>query len=74
VLDLFLGGRTVAATLAAASDAPQRCEAQFYAGEWQLLRGERAGAVAALKAAAETCPKSFIESKGARAELERIGP
>jgi len=48
--------------------------AQFYAGEWQLLRGDRAAAAAALKMAVETCPKSFIEFKGAKAELTRIGP
>ncbi|HUI97687.1 MAG TPA: tetratricopeptide repeat protein, partial [Xanthobacteraceae bacterium] len=70
VLDLFLGGRTVAATLAAADDAPQRCEAEFYVGEWQLLRGDRTAAADALRAAVDACPKSFVESKGAQAELK----
>jgi rhomboid protease GluP len=73
VLDLFLGERTVGATLAAAIEAPQRCEAEFYVGEWQLLRGDRTAAVSALKVALDACPKSFIESKGAQAELKRIG-
>jgi rhomboid protease GluP len=73
VVDLFLGRRTVDATLSAASNPPERCEAQFYGGEWKLLQGDRAAAVTALKAAVETCPKTFIEYKGAQAELKRLG-
>jgi len=73
VIDLFLGASTVEAALAAATSPSQRCEAQFYGGEWKLLQGDRAGAAAALKAAVDGCPKSFIEYKGARAELKRLG-
>jgi tetratricopeptide (TPR) repeat protein len=73
VVELFLDKRTVEATLSAAGTAPQRCEAQFYVGEWKLLHGDKAGAVVALEAAAATCPKTFIEYKGARAELKRLG-
>ncbi|MEA2995551.1 MAG: hypothetical protein QOG74_1100, partial [Alphaproteobacteria bacterium] len=50
----------------------ERCEAQFYGGEWQLLQGDGATAATALTAAADTCPKSFIEHKGAQAELKRL--
>jgi lipoprotein NlpI len=74
VVELFLDKRTVEATMSAAGTAPQRCEAQFYVGEWKLLRGDKAGAVTALEAAAATCPKTFIEYKGAKAELKRLGP
>jgi tetratricopeptide (TPR) repeat protein len=73
VADLFVGARTAEATLSAAGDSAQRCEAQFYVGEWKLLQGDRAGAAAALQAAIDGCPASFIEYKGARAELKRLG-
>jgi lipoprotein NlpI len=72
-VELFLGGRTFEATLAAAGNPSERCEAQFYGGEWRLLQGDRAAAATALAAAADTCPKSFIEHKGALAELKRLG-
>jgi lipoprotein NlpI len=73
VAELFLGTRTIEAMQSAASNASERCEAAFYGGEWKLLQGDRAGAMAALKAAVEGCPRSFIEYKGARAELKRLG-
>lgn len=70
--ELLLGRRTPAATLAAAGNRDDRCEAQFYIGEWHVLRGDRTRAVAALKIAADTCPKDFVEHAGARAELQRL--
>jgi hypothetical protein len=66
VFELYLGRRDPAATLAAAQKPEERCEAQFYVGEWQLLQGDRA--------VVGTCPKSFIEYTGAQAELRRLGP
>ncbi len=74
VLELMVGSRTADATLAAATTSAQQCEAQFYVGEWKLARGDKAGAAAAWQAAMERCPKSFIEYKGARAELRRLNP
>src|SRR5262249_51874958 len=74
VIELFVGRRTAEATVAAASTPGQRCEAQFYVGEWKLLRGDKADAQAAWQAAAEGCPKSFIEYKGSRAELKKLNP
>jgi len=71
VLELLAGASTVEATMAAAQSPSQRCEAQFYAGEWKLLQGDRSGATAALQAAVASCPKSFIEYKGAQAEVKR---
>jgi rhomboid protease GluP len=59
--------------LAAAANPSERCEAQFYGGEWQLLQGDGAAAATALTAALDNCPKSFIEHKGAEAELKRLG-
>jgi lipoprotein NlpI len=57
---------------AAAAGAEERCEAQFYLGEWRLARGDRAKAKEALEAAKATCPASFYEYDGAVAELGRI--
>jgi lipoprotein NlpI len=61
VVELFLGRRRPEATFAAATKSDDRCEAQFYIGEWRLLRGNRPAAIVALKAAAETCPQTFVE-------------
>ena len=69
VIELYLGRHSPADVLLA-----ERCEAQFYNGEWQLLRGNRAAAATALQAAADICPKNFSEYKGALAELKRLNP
>jgi tetratricopeptide (TPR) repeat protein len=74
VIALLLGTRTAEAALAAASTPAQTCEAQFYVGEWKLLHADKTAAAAALQAAADSCPRSFIERKGARAELKRLTP
>jgi lipoprotein NlpI len=74
VIELLRGSRTAEAALAAASTPAQQCEAQFYVGEWKLLHADKAGAAAAWQAAAESCPRTFIERKGARAELKRLAP
>jgi len=73
VIELYLGRRSAADVLLVASKADERCEAQFYNGEWQLLRGNRAAAATALQAAAaDICPKNLSEYKGALAELKRF--
>lgn len=74
VIELLLGSSTAEATLAAASTPAQTCEAQFYVGEWKLLHADKAGAAAALQVAAGSCPRSFVERKGASAELKRLTP
>ena len=74
VAELYLGRRSADDTLTAPRNRNDRCEAQFYVGEWHLLRGDRAAAQAALRQAADTCPSTFIEALGAKAELRRIGP
>jgi len=74
VVALFLGGLSAEAAIAAASTPAQACEAHFYVGEWKLLRNDRAGAAIAWQVAVDRCPKSFIEYKGARAELQRLNP
>jgi lipoprotein NlpI len=74
VTELYLGTRTPAATLAAAATPEQKCEAQFYLGQWQIVKANRADAETALRAAMDTCPKSFIEYRAAVAELKRLKP
>ena len=73
VVELFLGQRTPEATLATPGNDNDRCEAQFYIGEWQLLRAEHSAAIESLKNAASTCPKDFVEATDAQAELKRLG-
>ena len=74
VFELFLGQRDAAATLAAAEKPDERCEAQFYVGEWQLIKGDRAAARQRFEEAVGTCPKTFIEYHAAQGELRRLGP
>ena len=50
----------------------QRCEAQFYAGEWQLLQGARPAATQALNTATERCARVSIEYQAAVEELRRL--
>jgi lipoprotein NlpI len=74
VSELYLGKSSPAATLAAAATPEQKCEAQFYVGQWLVLKGNRADAETALKAAVDTCPKTFVEYRAANVELKRIKP
>jgi rhomboid protease GluP len=60
--------------LSAAGKPEERCEAQFYIGEWHVLKNSTAEAVNALQAAVDTCPKTFIEYLVALVELKRLKP
>ena len=73
VVELFLGRRTATATLAAATKPDERCEAQYYIGEWYLLHDDKTAAPPALEAAADTCPKNFDEYQLVQAELRHLG-
>ena len=53
--------------------AIQQCEVHFYLGQWQLLAGDKAGALTSLDAALELCPKSLPEHSAALHELKRLG-
>jgi tetratricopeptide (TPR) repeat protein len=72
VTELYLGRRSTEATLDAADEADDRCEAHFYIGQWHLLKGSPAPARAAFEHAAKTCPQTFIEYEVAVAELKRM--
>ena len=62
-------------TVAAAADndpqtkLAQTCEANFYGGELALVKKNRKEAQRQLKLAADACPRSFVESTAAVAEL-----
>jgi lipoprotein NlpI len=68
---MFLGRKAVDA-VAAATTPEQKCEAQFYSGEWQLLHHAKQPAQNALQTAVDTCPKDFVEYRGAVEELKRL--
>ncbi|HEY4847628.1 MAG TPA: tetratricopeptide repeat protein [Methylocella sp.] len=74
LVELFLGRRTLETTFAAATKLDERCTAQFYVGEWQLLRDDRLAAKVSMTAAVEICPKDLIEYDVALAELQRLRP
>jgi lipoprotein NlpI len=71
VIDFYLGRGSLDELRAAAKKPEERCEAEFYIGQWLLLR-DRDSAVGPLKMAADICPKTFIEYRGALAELKRL--
>jgi hypothetical protein len=70
---MYLGKRGLDAMVAAAKSDDQKCEAQYYGGIWNLLQKDNSRAATMLKAAADSCPKGFIEYSGASAELKRLG-
>ena len=75
VIRELLGEFTTQQTLGAAFDTDpqtkmaQTCEANFYSGEFALLKKNKKEAQRLLKLAADNCPASFIESTAALAEL-----
>jgi tetratricopeptide (TPR) repeat protein len=75
VVHQFLGQSNAAQTLAAANDndprtkLAQTCEANFYGGEFALAKKNKPEALRQLRLAAHDCPRSFIESTAAIAEL-----
>lgn len=81
VASLYLGKISIEDVLLAAKDPflddktqlEQSCEAYFYAGQYALLNGDKAGAVKLFRAALATGVTTFIEYDAARASLERLG-
>lgn len=75
VIRHFLGELNAEQTFGAAFDTDpktklaQTCEANFYSGEFALLKKDKKEAQRLLKLAANDCPQSFIESAAAIAEL-----
>jgi lipoprotein NlpI len=75
VIRHFLGEFSTEQTLSAASDndpktkLAQTCEANFYGGELALLKKNKKEALRLFRLAANECPRTFIESTAAIAEL-----
>jgi tetratricopeptide (TPR) repeat protein len=74
VAELYLGSRSAEATFDAVSDDDERCEAQFYIGQWHMLKHSVPDARKKLEIATGTCPKTSIEYEVAVAELKRLKP
>jgi lipoprotein NlpI len=72
MIELYLGTRDVNSALAAANNVDERGEAQFFLGQWHLLRNDRTQAIKAFQAAACSCPTWFVEHAAAIAELGRL--
>jgi lipoprotein NlpI len=76
VIRLYRGETTVEAVRAAAMTGgnvkDQSCEAAFYIGEMDLLRGDAGAAKAEMQNAVTACPHTFMEYTGAARELSRL--
>ena len=78
VVGLFLGKLTPEAVRQASvhpnasRQRTQRCEANFYIGQWHLLRGAADAAIPLLREAATNCPNGYTEHEAALAELARL--
>ena len=78
VANLFLGKLTEEGTLAAASNPDplkareQSCEAEFFIGEYLLLRAEKSNALSHFQTARDTCPRDYLEWNSAAAEMARL--
>ena len=72
VAELFLGKRTPASVIGAATNAQERCEAQFFTGEWQLAKGARTEATKALAVAERECPVHSAERSIAADNLKEL--
>jgi lipoprotein NlpI len=72
VASFYLGQLSVEELDAAAADDDQKCEANFYVGEWQLLKGDVASARKRFEQAFGSCPPSLIERDMAEIEEKRL--
>lgn len=78
LVELMMGRTTAEAALEAAKssnpklDREQRCEANFYIGEWQSLNGSQDKARELFGYAVANCPHHFLEWAPARLELKAL--
>ncbi|HEY8125867.1 MAG TPA: tetratricopeptide repeat protein, partial [Methylocystis sp.] len=72
LIEFYLGVKNVEGVTAAATNADQRCELDFYRGELLFLRKNFKTAADALRTAAAECPKGYIETRAARTELKLV--
>ena len=72
IIDFYLGRRSADEMLSEGPEPGEQCEAHFFHGEWQLLRGNKTDAKSAFQAAVDVCPKNFFVHDAAVAELTRL--
>jgi lipoprotein NlpI len=78
VVKFFLGEITQASLIDSATDIDRQktreclCEANFFVGRIALRRGAREDAKRAFKAALLDCPRQFLETGAAAAELKAL--
>ena len=73
LIDLFAGRASPPDVMRATTNPNEKCEADFYVGEWRLARGDTGGGRKLIAAAAAECPRDYIAFDAARRELRR-GP
>ncbi len=79
VIKLWRGELGADAVIAAADNAnaatkqAQVCEANFYSGEFALLKGTKDEATKLFETAAKDCPQPLLERTAASAELKALG-
>ena len=70
---LFFGDSTPEEVIGAAgNNEKQKCEANLYLGEYYSLHGDAAQAQASFQSVTESCSETLLESRIARAELNRL--
>jgi lipoprotein NlpI len=72
VVSFYLGQLSVEELDAAAIGDDQKCEANFYIGEWHLLKGDIASARKRFEQALGGCAPNFIERTMAEIEARRL--
>lgn len=73
LVELYLGKKTPAAALTAATTREQKCEAQFHIGEFHAIANDKPAAEKPLRLAASLCAKDTVEFGAAIAELKQLG-
>jgi len=72
VASFYLSQMSVEQLDAAAADNDQKCEANFYVGEWHLLKGDVAYARKRFEQASAACPSNLMERDMAAIEAKRL--
>lgn len=72
LIELFAGQTTPQDVWRLAADTGEKCEADFYIGQWQLSRGEQADAKKLFGTAVAQCPHDYIAFDAAQHELNRM--
>lgn len=72
LIDLFAGQINPQDVRHAAANPAQKCEADFYVGQWLLARGDRGTAKGLFQTAVAQCPRDYIAFDAAQRELKRM--